>query len=90
MELKRVWGISIAALLYRARSLRVLSQDDYQSAMRYMSARGTDRRYMHGAGGRILGVSGTTFTQEQRAEMERIVSGEVRELASSPSFKWLD
>lgn len=39
-EMKRVWGISIAALLYRARSLRVISQDAYQSAMRYMSARG--------------------------------------------------
>ena len=40
MELKRIWGISIAALLFRARSLRVLSKDDYQAAMRYMSARG--------------------------------------------------
>ena len=39
-EMKRIWGISIAALLYRARSLRVISQDAYQSAMRYMSARG--------------------------------------------------
>lgn len=39
-EMKRIWGISIAALLFRARSLRVISQDAYQSAMRYMSARG--------------------------------------------------
>ena len=39
-EMKRIWGISMAALLFRARSLRVVSQDAYQSAMRYMSARG--------------------------------------------------
>lgn len=39
-ELKRTWGISMAALLYRARALRVLSPDAYQAAMRYMSARG--------------------------------------------------
>ncbi len=40
MEIKRSWGISIAALLFRARSLRILSEDSYRSAMRYMSARG--------------------------------------------------
>lgn len=39
-ELKRTWGLSMAALLYRARSLRVISPDAYQSAVRYMSARG--------------------------------------------------
>jgi Zn-dependent peptidase ImmA (M78 family) len=39
-ELKRTWGISMAALLYRARALRVLSPDAYQSAVRYMSSRG--------------------------------------------------
>lgn len=40
MEVKRTWGISMAALLFRARSLRILSEDSYRSAMRYMSARG--------------------------------------------------
>lgn len=39
-ELKRTWGISMAALLYRARALRVLSPDAYQAAIRYMSSRG--------------------------------------------------
>jgi Zn-dependent peptidase ImmA (M78 family)/transcriptional regulator with XRE-family HTH domain len=39
-ELKRTWGISMAALLFRARSLRILTLDSYQSAMRYMSSRG--------------------------------------------------
>lgn len=43
-ELKRTWGISMAALLYRAKSLSVLSPDAYQSAMRYMSARGWRRQ----------------------------------------------
>jgi Zn-dependent peptidase ImmA (M78 family)/DNA-binding XRE family transcriptional regulator len=39
-ELKRTWGISMAALLFRARALRVLSPDAYQAAVRYMSSRG--------------------------------------------------
>jgi Zn-dependent peptidase ImmA (M78 family)/transcriptional regulator with XRE-family HTH domain len=39
-ELKRTWGISMAALLFRAKSLRIISLDAYQSAMRYVSARG--------------------------------------------------
>lgn len=43
-ELKRTWGLSMAALLYRARALRVLSADSYQSAVRYMSARGWQKQ----------------------------------------------
>lgn len=39
-EMKRTWGMSMAALLFRARSLRIISVDAYQSAMRYMSSRG--------------------------------------------------
>ncbi len=39
-EMKRTWGMSMAALLFRARSLRIISLDAYQSAMRYMSSRG--------------------------------------------------
>lgn len=39
-EMKRTWGVSMAALLFRSRSLRIVSADAYQSAMRYMSARG--------------------------------------------------
>ena len=39
-EMKRVWGLSMSALLYRARTLRILSPEAYQAAMRYMSARG--------------------------------------------------
>lgn len=39
-QLKRKWGISIAALLKRAESLRVISSTSYQSAMKYMTLRG--------------------------------------------------
>lgn len=39
-ELKRDWGISMSALLYRARDLEILRPDAYRSAMKYMSARG--------------------------------------------------
>lgn len=39
-EVKRTWGISMAALLFRAQSLRLISPDTYQSAMRYMSSKG--------------------------------------------------
>ena len=39
-EMKRVWGISMAALLQRARHLAIISTEAHQSAMRLMSARG--------------------------------------------------
>jgi Zn-dependent peptidase ImmA (M78 family) len=39
-DMKRRWGISIAALLYRARDLKVLDPDSYSNAIKYMSAKG--------------------------------------------------
>jgi Zn-dependent peptidase ImmA (M78 family) len=39
-ELKRRWGISMSALLYRARKLRLLSDEAYRNAMKYLSAKG--------------------------------------------------
>jgi Zn-dependent peptidase ImmA (M78 family) len=39
-ELKRTWGISMNALLYRARSLRIITEDTHRNAMKLMSARG--------------------------------------------------
>jgi Zn-dependent peptidase ImmA (M78 family) len=39
-ELKRRWGVSMAALLRRGRDLRLLGEDDYRNAMKYMSSRG--------------------------------------------------
>lgn len=39
-ELKRSWGLSIGALLYRAKSIRVISEDTHRNAMKLMSARG--------------------------------------------------
>ena len=38
--LKRRWGVSIGALLMRARTLAVMPQSTYQQAVRYMSMRG--------------------------------------------------
>lgn len=40
LALKRRWGVSIAALLMRARSLGVMPDGTYRQAVRYMSARG--------------------------------------------------
>lgn len=39
-QLKQRWGVSMAALLFRAKSLEVLSPHAYTNAMRYMSAHG--------------------------------------------------
>lgn len=39
-QLKRRWGMSMGALLRRARDLRVLSEGDCRNAMKLMSARG--------------------------------------------------
>jgi len=40
MDLKARWGVSLGALLIRARDLGILSPQRYVSAMKYMSARG--------------------------------------------------
>lgn len=42
--LKRTWGVSMAALLYRARELDVMPAADYEKAMKYMSRRGWRRK----------------------------------------------
>ena len=39
-SIKQQWGLSMAALLYRAKDLKILSPESYRSAMKYMSARG--------------------------------------------------
>jgi Zn-dependent peptidase ImmA (M78 family)/transcriptional regulator with XRE-family HTH domain len=40
LELKAVWGISMQALLYRARTLGVMTENTYRRAMTDLSARG--------------------------------------------------
>ncbi|GAA4604996.1 XRE family transcriptional regulator [Actinoallomurus liliacearum] len=42
-ELKSTWGVSIAALLYRARTLGIMKESTYRNAMSVMSARGWRR-----------------------------------------------
>ncbi|WP_233526421.1 XRE family transcriptional regulator [Actinomadura spongiicola] len=43
-ELKATWGVSMAALLYRARTLRIMSEIVYRNAMSALSSRGWRRR----------------------------------------------
>ncbi|MBT2207750.1 MULTISPECIES: ImmA/IrrE family metallo-endopeptidase [Actinomadura] len=43
-ELKRVWGVSMAALLYRSRTLGIMKENAYRNAMSTMSARGWRRQ----------------------------------------------
>ena len=74
--MKRVWGLSMSALLYRARTLRVLSPEAYQAAMRYMSARGWRRQE---PGDREMGAPEAPMLIERsmrRAEIEADVSVE--------------
>lgn len=40
LQLKEVWGISIQALLYRARSLRVMTENTYRRAVTELNGRG--------------------------------------------------
>jgi Zn-dependent peptidase ImmA (M78 family)/transcriptional regulator with XRE-family HTH domain len=42
-ELKRTWGVSIQSLLFRARTLEIISESAYARAMATMSARGWRR-----------------------------------------------
>lgn len=44
VELKRQWGVSIAALLYRARTLGTLDRTRYETAVKMMSRQGWRKR----------------------------------------------
>ena len=44
IELKRTWGVSIQALLYRSRELGTLPQSSYENAMKTISRRGWRRQ----------------------------------------------
>ena len=53
MDVKAQWGVSLGALLIRARDLGILSPNRYVSAMKYMSARGWRKAE---PGDRLLGT----------------------------------
>ncbi|WP_419923599.1 helix-turn-helix domain-containing protein [Candidatus Poriferisocius sp.] len=75
-EAKRTWGMSMAALLFRARTLRMISTDTYQSAMRYMSSKGWRTQE---PGDREMGAPEAPILLERsvrRAEIEAGVSVE--------------
>jgi Zn-dependent peptidase ImmA (M78 family) len=69
MNVKAQWGVSLGALLRRAKDLEILSDQRYVSAMKYMSARGWRREE---PGDRLLG----------RPEVPRLVNAALREIAS--------
>lgn len=71
--LKREWGISIAALLYRARDLRLLSADAYRNAMKYMSVRGWRKAE---PGDREMGLPETPSLFQRAIETITIERGE--------------
>ena len=52
MDVKAMWGVSLGALLIRARDLEILSPQRYVNAMKYMSSRGWRRSE---PGDRVLG-----------------------------------
>lgn len=71
----------MSALLYRARTLRIVSPEGYQAAMRYMSARGWRRQE---PGDREMGAPEAPMLIERsmrRAEIEAGIS--VEELVHS-------
>lgn len=53
MDVKARWGVSLSALLLRARDLQILSPARYVSSMKYMSARGWRKAE---PGDRVLGA----------------------------------
>ena len=53
-ELKRAWGVSIAALIRRMRDLRRLNDDEFKNAMKLMSARGWRRQEPGASSGSAL------------------------------------
>lgn len=80
-ELKRTWGISIAALIYRARALSVISPDAYQSAMRHMSARGWRKQE---PGDRQMGAAEAPLLLERAVRRASIEAGkDVGDLVAS-------
>ena len=67
MDVKAEWGVSLAALLLRARNLKILSDARYVSAVKYMSARGWRKAE---PGDRLLGPP----------EEPRLIQAAVRQL----------
>lgn len=61
-QLKQKWGISMGALLYRAKALDILSPERYASAMKYMAVRGWRKNE---PGDRQLGAPETPLMLER-------------------------
>jgi Zn-dependent peptidase ImmA (M78 family)/transcriptional regulator with XRE-family HTH domain len=96
VALKREWGVSIAALLFRAKTLGVMSDSDYLSAVKTMSARGWRKkepedlgrpespRLLHKA---VAVLNDEGVTVEDLASLAALPVGEVERIldATSPT-----
>jgi Zn-dependent peptidase ImmA (M78 family)/transcriptional regulator with XRE-family HTH domain len=90
-QLKRRWGLSMAALLRRARDLRILSEGDYRNAMKLMSAKGWRTTE---PGDREMGVPESPLLLERALRTIEIEEGltaeELAELANLPATDTLE
>jgi Zn-dependent peptidase ImmA (M78 family)/DNA-binding XRE family transcriptional regulator len=87
-QLKRRWGLSMSALIRRARDLRRLSEPDYRNAMKLMSARGWR---VHEPGDRELGPPESPLLLERALKIIEVEEGlTVEELVQSANLPLTD
>lgn len=92
IALKRRWQVSIAALLYRARTLEVMSATAYTQAMKVMSARGWRRHEPADLGApetpALLrkAIEAAEVTEDELAERVRVPLSMLRDVLSSTAL----
>ena len=82
LELKEKWGTSIAALLYRARTLKVMPEQTYINATKVMAARGWRR---HEPVNRLAEAPSLLHDALYRAEKRGIAPSQLRREAAIPA-----
>ena len=82
MELKRTWGVSIAALLKRSNTLGVMSDTAYVSALKVLSARGWRRHEPVDGDAELPSLLAKAIS---RAGRKRVPGDELRRLAVIPA-----
>lgn len=87
-QLKRRWGLSMAAIIRRARELRRVSERDYRNAMKLMSARGWRTNE---PGDRELGPPESPLLLERSLKIIEVEEGlTVEELVQSANLPLTD
>jgi Zn-dependent peptidase ImmA (M78 family)/DNA-binding XRE family transcriptional regulator len=87
-QLKQKWGISMSAMLYRARALGLVGPDAYRNAMRYMSGKGWRTTE---PGDRELGPAEAPLLFERGLRTVEVESGhELHELIESAHLPLVD